>query len=475
MPRYAPSGPARLRAAVAGCVAALVSAPRLSAEPTVAEPVEPAPDVVLILVDDLGWAELGCYGNRFNETPHADRLAREGMVFTRAYSPAPVGLPARAALMTGQAPARLGVLDHRRSDTRWQVPREMLSLAELFQTAGYSTGIAGKWQLGGFKRGRPRSGPGVHGFARRLVADKRLVGAGSYFHPYTKVDPTLPARDRSPDENGSEYLVERVNSEASDFLSGPTVTPRFLFKSHYAVHAELVGKPDAVAHFKRKAGSGEGQHATQNNPHLAAMLRSIDDGLGQLLAAIDAAGSWDRTIIVFTSDNGGDGRYTTNGPLRGAKSQLYEGGLRVPLIVRWPGVTEAGSTSMTPVFTSDLFATFAEALSERPSARRPPQPIDAVSLLPLLRGEAPAARTLAWHYPRTQPHFLGGRSCDAISDGSWKLIEFHDDGHRELYHLTDDPGERNDLSATETAIVERLADGLESWRKAMTGDTDGAR
>ncbi|MEM8865775.1 MAG: sulfatase-like hydrolase/transferase, partial [Planctomycetota bacterium] len=257
-----------------------------SVEPDVAaddepesEPLDP-PNVVFILVDDLGWAELGCYGNKFNETPNIDRLAKGGMRFTQAYAAGPIGTATRVALMTGQSPARAGLTNYLRPTSNWQIPAEILTLPELFQSAGYDTGMVGKWHLSGYRRNRVVSGPAKHGFAHVAVSEQVGIGAGSYFHPYTRVDPKLPARPTSSTgespKNGAEYLVDRVNAEAVDFLQKPREQPFFLYISHYAVRTSLLGKPDLVDQFGQKPEAGDGQYASRNNPHLAAMLKTVD-------------------------------------------------------------------------------------------------------------------------------------------------------------------------------------------------------
>ncbi|MEM8865952.1 MAG: sulfatase-like hydrolase/transferase, partial [Planctomycetota bacterium] len=311
------------------------------------------------------------------------------------------------------------------------------------------------------------------------VSEQVGIGAGSYFHPYTRVDPKLPALPtstggKSP-ANGAEYLVDRVNAEAVDFLQKPREQPFFLYVSHYAVRTSLLGKPDLVDQFGQKPEAGDGQYASRNNPHLAAMLKTVDDGVGQIMQALEEQGVADNTIVIVTSDNGGDRRFTSNGRLRGGKSQLYEGGIRVPLVVRWPAKVEAGAVCTTYTISTDFYATMVDLLQPVLKNDSPPQIIDGVSIAPLLEGGDLAERPIAWYYPRDKPHFLGGRPCDAIRLGNWKLLEFFDDGHRELYNLSEDPNEHNDLSAVKTGKVDRLAESLAAWREDMTGDPDGNR
>jgi len=427
------------------------------------------PNVVFILADDLGWAELGCYGNDFNETPNLDALARRAMRFTDAYSAAPVCSPFRAALMTGQWPARLGITDYLRPADAKHLSTDCLTLAELFKRAGYATGIIGKWHLTGYaNHGAEEFPPGVHGFDEVIVSENRGIGGGSYFYPYhfnrrikQRIEPT-------------EYLVDRCNLEAVEFIQRHKSRPFFLYLSHYAVHTRLVGKPDLVAKYSKKPGAGKDNRAPINNVHLAAQLESIDHGVGMILETLRRLGLARRTIVVFTSDNGGEDRVTSNGPLRAGKSTLYEGGIRVPLIIHWPGLTRPGSICTAPVSTVDFYPTFGEILGQKPE---PGQVLDGLSLAGLLSGrtEKLERQALYWHYPLEKPHFLGGRSSGAIRLGDWKLIEFFDDGRCELYNLADDLSEKKDLAAAMPAKVLELRKRLARWRAAVGAkDAQGA-
>ena len=424
------------------------------------------PNVVLILADDLGWAELGCYGNSFNETPHLDKLASQGMLFTNAYAAAPVCSPYRAALMTGQTPARIGVTDYLRPGTDWHLPDRMTTLPELFESAGYVTGMTGKWHLSGYDSSGVKSGPGKHGFDEVMLSEQTGIGGGSYFHPYQRVNPKLAAV-----LGKNEYLTDRLNHEAVRFIERHSdrnrdhnrAKPFFLYKSHYSVHTALAGKPDLVNHFKSKPGAG--QNKNKNNPVLAAMLKSIDDGVGMIMKTLDSLGIAENTIVIFTGDNGGESRVTSNAPLRAGKSCLYEGGIREPLIVRWPGITKPGSTCDTPTMNIDFYPTLAEVIG---TGHAPAHHVDGLSIVPLLRGERINARPLYWHYPLAKKHFLGGRSSGAIRQGDWKLIEFFDDRKLELYNLADDISERTDLARQHPEEVEQLHRMLTEWRKEVS-------
>jgi arylsulfatase A len=426
-----------------------------------AERHDAPPNVVLILADDLGWAELGCCGNAFNETPHLDRLAREGMRFTQAYASAPVCSPYRAALMTGQHPARVGITDYLRPNDPKHLSTEHVTIAEVCKRAGYATGIVGKWHLTGYAaHGAAEVGPARHGFDETIVSERRGIGGGSYFHPY-HFNPRI--RKRLP---GREYLTDRQNLEAVEFIQRHRGQPFFLLVSHYAVHTRLNGKPALVAKYEAKRGAGKGPRARRNNPHLAAQLEAIDAGVGEIRKKLDQLGLARNTLIVFTSDNGGEARVTSNAPLRAGKSTLYEGGIRVPLIFWHPRLVPAGTVCTTPTSNVDLPPTFRELAGARIEAAGH---VDGVSLAPILRKPSATLRreALYWHYPLPRPHFLGGRSSGAIRSGDWKLIEFFDTGKVELYDLARDRGEANDLAGKMPAKAAELRRALASWRKEV--------
>lgn len=416
------------------------------------------PNIILVLADDLGWGELACYGNRFNETPNLDKLAGEGMRFTDAYAAAPVCSPTRAALLTGQYPARVGITDYLRPDDKNHLSTKHTTMAEALKDAGYATGIIGKWHLTGYaNHGVEESPPARHGFDETIVSENRGIGAGCYFHPYhfnREIEKRLP---------GKEYLVDRMNLEAVEFIQRHKEEPFFLYLSHYAVHTKLEGKEDLVSRFEKKPHAGEGNTAPRNNPHLAAQLKSIDEGVGMIMQKLDKLGLADDTLLVFTSDNGGESRVTTNAPLRAGKSTLYEGGIRVPLIVRYPRLMTANRICRTAACTVDFYPTFCKATGIEPDSG---QCLDGVSLMPLLNEPERRLKrnTLYWHYPLAKPHFLGGRSSGAIREGDWKLIEFFDTGESELYNLADDIGERNNLATTMPDKAKELRKALSDWR-----------
>jgi len=414
-------------------------------------PTLPKPNIVFILADDLGWAELGCYGNTFNETPNLDRLAREGMRFTQAYAAAPVCSPTRAALLTGRWPQRFGIIDYLGPQDRTHFLKpEATTLNEALKPAGYVSGLVGKWHLtGDYSLGG--GAPEKHGWDEIICSERVYIGPGSYFAPYKH----LPHVEAPP----GEYLTDRLTREAVEFIRRHKTEPFFLYLAHYAPHTALAGKAERVAKFRAKPGASP----KRNNPQLAAMIESIDDGVGEILRVLDDLGLASKTLVVFHSDNGGEDRVTSNAPLRAGKSHLYEGGIRVPLMVRWPAFIARGGTCDAPVVTMDFFPTLVELAGLRPA-----QSLDGTSLVPLLRGrcELPP-RDLVWHYPLDKPHFLGGRSAGAIRRGNFKLIESYDTGTVELYDLSQDIGETHDLAGRMPERAAELRARLKQWREQV--------
>jgi arylsulfatase A len=419
------------------------------------------PNIIFILGDDLGWAELGCYGNTFNETPNLDRLARQGLRFTQAYAAAPVCSPYRASLMTGQYPVRTGITDYLRPNDPKHLSTDYVTLPKMLKGAGYTTGIIGKWHLTGYaNHGAKEIGPAEHGFDEVMVSENRGIANGSYFFPYHF---NREIRQRLP---GREYLVDRCNLEAVEFIERHKDKPFFLYLSHYAIHTRLNGKPELVAKYEAKPNAGKGFQAPRNNPHLAAQLESVDQGVGMIRDKLRELGLADHTILIFTGDNGGERQVTSNAPWRAGKSTLYEGGIREPLLVYWPGVTQPGRVCDTPVCSVDFYPTLAQAAGARLT---PTQATDGVSLLPLFKNpEAHLDRdTFCWHYPLEKSHFLGGRSAGAIRQGDWKLIEFFDTGETELYDLAADPGEQHNLAGEKPDRRRELLEALHAWQQSV--------
>jgi arylsulfatase A-like enzyme len=443
------------------CLAAL-----LAAEPTRAEGAEPVkPNIVLILIDDLGWTDLGCYGSNFYETPNLDRLAKQGVRFTNGYAACPVCSPTRASLLTGRSPARLHLTDWLpgRTDRPSQkllrpqfhqhLPLDELTLAEALKPAGYVSASIGKWHLGG-----DMFLPEKQGFDRNIGGTHAGSPPGGYFSFKT---PTLALRDK-------EYLTDRLTEEAERFIEANQDRPFFLYLTHYAVHIPLQAKADLIAKYQAKALQGrDGPH---DNPVSAAMIHSMDESVGRVLRKLDEQKLTGRTLVIFTSDNGGlsvkEGPHTpatSNHPLRAGKGYLYEGGIRVPWIIAGAGVTNPGRTCDTPISSIDLYPTVLELAGVKPAADRV---IDGVSLVPLLKqtGE-PRREALYWHYPHYSNQ--GGTPGGAVRAGDWKLIEFYEDMHVELYNLKADIGEKHDLAAKQPAKAAELRRLLADWRKAV--------
>ncbi len=447
------------------------------------------PNIILVLADDLGWSGLGCYGNQFHETPHIDQVAAEGLRFTQAYASAPVCSPYRAALLTGQHPARLGITDYLRPNSANALPATENSLARILSRHGYMTGMIGKWHLTGYAYHgaeheiRPRD----HGFQWDFGTEVKSVGNGANFWPYVFRDQPVRWLDIESQRLGDhEYLTDRLNQEAVDFIERHQHEPFFLFLSHYAPHTILNGRPDLVEKYQRKhvpgkssrercylcedAGLGPGDPghhwAQDHNPHLAAMIESIDTGLGQIESKLKELGLEEDTVLIFTSDNGGETHVTSNDPWRGGKSQLYEGGIRIPLIAKWPKHLPAGKVCSQLTQNTDLLPTLLEAIGVREDTL---EAVDGISLLATWKQPdvVPDRTFLAWHYPLDRPHFLGGKSAAAIRQMDWKLIENLDSGEVELYHLEQDPSEQINLADLHPEWVHRLQSQLTLWREEV--------
>jgi len=420
------------------------------------------PNIILILADDLGYGALGSYGNRFNETPNLDHLAREGLRFTDAYASATVCSPTRAALMTGQHPARSGITNYLEGDDVKFLSPSYITLNERLKSAGYVTGLVGKWHLTGDYSKR-RGAPQVHNWDEVILSETEHIKLGDYFAPYFFL-PEVRAREPN------EYLTDRLNFEAVEFIRRHQGEPFFLYLSHYAPHTNLAAKPDVVAKYERRPRAGKRKG---KNPVLAAMLESIDDGVGMILRTLEELGLDDNTLVVFTSDNGGETNVTTNAPLRLGKSWLYEGGIRVPLVMRYPAGIRAGTVSHAPVVTHDWYPTFMDLAGVR---ARDNQPFDGANLTPLFTGRDQLERdTLYWHYPLAEPHFLGGRSAAAMRHEDWKLIEFLDTGEMELYNLTEDIGETKNLAQEMPEKVTELHGMMKDWRQWIGASMDPMR
>lgn len=432
-------------------------------------------NVVLILIDDLGWNDVGCYGSDYYRTPNIDRLATQGMRFTDGYAACNVCSPSRAAILTGKNPARLlltqwlpsGRWDARRNRLREgryvsNLPLEEVTIAEALREAGYRTAFMGKWHLGTETYYYPEH----QGFDVN-IAGRDYGAPGSYFYPFKgkwkipTTGQTLRKETPLPGKEG-DYLVDRLAEEAETFIRDNADNPFFLMLSHYAVHAPLQGKPDKTDRYEQVAADDR-----QGKPAYAAMVESVDDSVGRVMKTLRDLQIDERTLVIFTSDNGGFAKATSNAPLRANKGSNYEGGLRVPFIIRWPGQTEPGSVVAEPVIGMDLYPTILEAIGQPP---RPHQHVDGESLVPVLTGKGDLKRdALHWHYPHYNQHpstFPSG----VIRAGDWKLIEAFETGKLSLFNLNDDLGETKDLADSEPVKVAELHSRLKSWRSEVGAD-----
>ncbi len=432
---------------------------------------EPGPNIILIMADDLGWRDVGCYGNDFVETPHLDALAKEGMRFTQALQQT-VCSPTRAAMLTGMHPVRTGITDYLgpQAGAKYLDPK-VVTINERLKEAGYVSGLVGKWHLTGSYE-EAKGSPDKHGWDEVIASETTYIGGGSYFHPYKHLA-GLPAR-----LGGDEYLTDRLNLEACDFIERNRARPFLLYLSHYAVHTKLAAKRSLLEKYQKKlqALAPEAAARVGTKPALAAMMESVDEGVGLIREMLKKLGLEKNTLIIFTSDNGGESVQrgpggdlvpgaTSVAPLRGGKSHLHEGGLRVPLIVRWPGVTPAGSVCDVPVNGMDWFPTLLAAAGLKPDGA---QPVDGVDISALLRDpKATRPGAMYWHYPLEKPHFLGGRSAGAMREGDWKLIEFFDTKEVELYNLAGDPGEQQNLASSMPDKLKAMQAQMQTWRSAL--------
>jgi arylsulfatase A-like enzyme len=423
------------------------------------------PNIVFVLIDDMGWTDLGCCGSKYYETPHIDQLAKDGMRFTEAYAACTVCSPSRAAILTGKSPARLHLTDwipgHGRPFARltipdWtqHLPLEEVTLAERLKTRGYATASIGKWHLGG-----PEYYPEKQGFDVN-IAGTDAGSPRSYFSPYKIA--TLP------DGPKGEFLPERLTNEAIKFIEDHREQPFFIYLPHYAVHMPIDAKPEVIAKYQAKRPVGG-----HSNPVYAALVESVDDSVGRLRAALKKLELESNTIFIFTSDNGGLSHLvsakgwqrgpTDNSPARLGKGSAYDGGVRVPLIVSWPGTVEAGSECDVPVIGYDHVPTLLEATDTPPAEG---EVFDGESLMPLLTGKGLLKRSaIYWHYPHYHPG--SATPYTAVREGDWKLLEFYEDQHHELYNLRRDPGEIQNVYDVETDVGQRLTETLHQWRQEV--------
>jgi arylsulfatase A-like enzyme len=454
--------------------------------PSVAAQEEPSPpNIVFFLVDDLGWTDLGCYGSSFYETPHIDALAEQSVRFTAGYAACPVCSPTRASILTGKHPARLGVTDYispnrGNQPEKWRrntlllpasyvdrMALEEVTLAEALREAGYATFFAGKWHLGPEGFWPEDQGFDVNRGGCHLGGP---YGGKKYFSPYRN-----PRLQEGPP---GEHLPDRLASETLAFIEESSHRPFFCYLSFYSVHTPLMARQDLEKKYLKKRQSQateapiwgqEGQRKlrlVQEHAVYAGMVEAVDLAVGRVCSGLRRLGLADNTVIVFTSDNGGlstsEGHPTSNLPLRAGKGWLYEGGIREPLLIRWPKVAGDGRVCDQPVQSVDFYPTLLE-IAGLPA--RPRQHADGVSLVPLLRGRSMRRGPLFWHYP----HYgnQGGSPGAAIRDGAYKLIEFFEDDRVELYRMDEDGSESRDLAAQLPDKVRQLRRSLDAWQESL--------
>ncbi|OIP84151.1 MAG: sulfatase [Porphyromonadaceae bacterium CG2_30_38_12] len=462
---------------------------------------QPKPNIVFFLADDLGWTDLACYGSKFYETPNIDQLAREGMLFTDAYAACPVSSPTRAAFQTGRYPARVGVTDWIKghqyeknymekitklcpvlpAENLFNLPLSEITIAEALKTNGYKTAHIGKWHLAIDSIMFPQyQGYGIN-IAGCAKGSPVSEGGGSYFTPYN--NPYLS------DGLIGEYLTDRLGDECVKIIQKYKDSPFFISFPFYQVHAPLLAKPDKEKYFKEKAHrmgldtlqafnnhpawaakedikANYRERIVQNNATYAAMIASMDENVGKVIAELKRLGLYENTLIVFTSDNGGvstgEGYATSNLPLKGGKGFMYEGGIREPLIAVWKNHIASGVKSKTVVSTVDFYPTFLEVTK---TTKPNDATLDGQSILPALQGKKQNRGAIYWHYPHYHP--LGARPASAIRKGDYKLIEFLDNGDVELYNLRKDSSETNNLAISNRKLAVKMLAQLKHWRASV--------
>jgi arylsulfatase A-like enzyme len=447
-------------------ISVLLTAFQSSAAPTTAPAKSFKPNIIFVLADDLGWTDLSCFGSKYYQTPNLDRLATQGMKFTCAYTCAPNCAPTRAALMSGEYEPRTGIytvggIDRfdwqsrplRPVDNVTQLPFDKITIADALKREGYATAMFGKWHLGQDAAHHPSK----RGF------DEAITSMGVHFDFKTDPPTAYPK---------GEYLADFLTEHAVDFIKRKKDGPFFLYLPHFGVHAPLQAKTVDIDRFKDKPLVGG-----HNNPTYAGMIYSVDESVGKIMATLDELGIADNTLLIFSSDNGGVGGYvregikaagdtTDNTPLRGGKGMLYEGGVRVPFIARWPGKIAPATESDQAICSVDFYPTFLEVAGVKPTSG---YVLDGVSILPtLLTGKAIERDAIYWHFPG----YLGAgndkwrtKPAGAIRSGDFKLIEFFEDNHVELYNLKEDLSQKHDLAKERPELAKELHDKLIAWRK----------
>lgn len=440
------------------------------------------PNILFILIDDLGWMDLSCYGSKFYETPNIDSLSIDGISFSNAYASCPVCSPTRASIMSGKYPARVGVTNFIGGHARGRLidapyidhlPLSEKSVASALKDGGYNTWHVGKWHLG-----KSEFYPQHHGFEVNIGGCHLGHPINGYFSPWNV--------EHLDDVEEGQYLTDRLTDEAINLIKNNDGNPFFLNLCHYTVHTPIQAKEEHIEKFKKKAETmgidkqetfEEGEYfpcehkkdmrvkrrLIQSSPEYAAMIYSLDEGIGRIVQVLKETGQYDNTIIIFTSDNGGlstaEGSPTCNTPLSEGKGWMYDGGVRVPLIIKWIDNLRACSWCEIPVISPDFYPTFLETAG---LPLIPEQHVDGVSLMPLIKGEGNFNRdAIFWHYP----HYgnQGGTPGAAVRMGDWKLIKFFEYNRYELYNLKEDIKESKNIAVIYPEKTETMKTILENW------------
>ncbi|MCG8306644.1 MAG: sulfatase [Cytophagales bacterium] len=438
------------------------------------------PNVVFFLIDDLGYSDLGCYGSEFYETPAIDKLANEGIRFTQNYAASTICSPTRASILTGKYPGRLHITGpipiygaERRENPKMKdadyvmdLPLEEVTIGDAFKAAGYTTASIGKWHVGHHEEYYPQH----NGFDYNIAGSKR-GGPGNYFYPYQGKWRMTPEYEWEywntfPDGEEGEYLTDRLTDEAIKIIEKHKDEPFFVYLSHYAVHSPLQAKQKYIDKYAKKEKDSIRGHV---NAKYATMIQSVDESVQKVTAKLESLGLADNTIMVIASDNGGADFATSNWPWRGNKGNFYEGGIRVPLIIKWAGKVPNGKQIDMPVITNDYYPTLLELCG---LPMQPEQHLDGMSfanqLLDPKKGQSSFyQRDIFWHFP----NYIGAvktdatNPCTVIRSGDWKMIEWLEDYTVELYNLHDDPKEANDLSVEHPDLVKELKEKLQKHRE----------
>jgi arylsulfatase A-like enzyme len=424
------------------------------------------PNILFIYIDDLGWRDVGFMGTDFYETPNLDKLAAGGMIFSDAYAGAANCAPSRACLLSGQYSPRHEIYNvgtEARGNPKYRHLKHIpgtstlrpgiKTWAQCAKDAGYATATMGKWHLS--------DDPLPYGFDVNIGGTHGGGPPKGYFPPHGKA----PGLADSPK---GKYVTDRLSDEGVKFITANKNNPWLLYLTHFAVHTPLEAKKDDVAYFSEKTPGKLHNHAV-----MAGMIKSLDDGIGKLVATLDDLGIRENTAIIFYSDNGGYGPATSMAPLKGYKGTYYEGGIRVPFCVNWPMVVKSGSKCDEPITAVDILPTFCE-MTGTPLPEK--QPVDGKSLMPILKGESLGKRAIFWHFPAYLQNYdrsdqqrdplFRSRPCSVIRDGDWKLHEYFEDGGLELYNLSDDIGETKNLAESNPEKTRELHEKLTEWRTA---------